>query len=449
MIVVVYLAAFVAAFNENIVNTALVDIMAEFSVDAVMAQWLVSGYMAVSVIMVTIAAFLIKRFPFKGLFVVSAAVMAVGSAGCMLAPNFAVLLVARLACCVGAGVFIPAMMSAAIVLAPEGKTASYLAVGNAMATIGPAVAPALSGMVVTMLGWRFVFAIPLALIVIVLVVSLFTLHDIGPRENLKLDAASLALAAAGLTLFVYGLGQVTAMPLAGCVATAAGVALLAIFVVRQERIASPLLDMSPIHVRGFIPACLLVFCSMMVAFSSSVLLPLYYEMSAGLSAFLSGGLILLPVVSNAVVAVFAGRIMDRHGAWPLLPAGYLVMSLGVCMLAASAALGVVPLVVVGSVVAFSGVGLTFAPAMSVGLGYLDTSINAYGVSIMQAITQAATCIGPSLFVGVMSATAQQLLLGSGDAAAQAAGFSVAMVIAAAISVAGFIGAFRRVRPRCS
>lgn len=45
LLVVMYIAAFVAAFNENIINVALHDIMAAFSVSATTAQWLVSGYM--------------------------------------------------------------------------------------------------------------------------------------------------------------------------------------------------------------------------------------------------------------------------------------------------------------------------------------------------------------------------------------------------------------------
>ena len=46
LLVVMYIAAFVAAFNENIINVALHDIMAAFSVSATTAQWLVSGYTA-------------------------------------------------------------------------------------------------------------------------------------------------------------------------------------------------------------------------------------------------------------------------------------------------------------------------------------------------------------------------------------------------------------------
>ena len=54
LLVVMYIAAFVAAFNENIINVALHDIMAAFSVSATTAQWLVSGYMIVTSIFTAI-----------------------------------------------------------------------------------------------------------------------------------------------------------------------------------------------------------------------------------------------------------------------------------------------------------------------------------------------------------------------------------------------------------
>ena len=45
---VLYGSAFIAGFNENLVNMALVSIMAEYGVDSVTAQWLVTGYMIVA-----------------------------------------------------------------------------------------------------------------------------------------------------------------------------------------------------------------------------------------------------------------------------------------------------------------------------------------------------------------------------------------------------------------
>ena len=58
LLLVLYGAAFLAGFNENLVNMALVSIMADYGVDSVTAQWLVTGYMIVATVVVMCMAFL-------------------------------------------------------------------------------------------------------------------------------------------------------------------------------------------------------------------------------------------------------------------------------------------------------------------------------------------------------------------------------------------------------
>ena len=40
-----------------------------------------------------------------------------------------------------------------------------------------------------------------------------------------------------------------------------------------------------------------------------------------MSALMAGLLVLPAVVVNAIMGVIGGRIMDSHGAWPLIPVG--------------------------------------------------------------------------------------------------------------------------------
>ncbi|WP_308003024.1 hypothetical protein [uncultured Parolsenella sp.] len=92
MLAVMYLAAFVAAFNEHIINVALVDIMGAFSVGAMTAQWLVTGYMIVASIFTACMTFLSGRFSTRGLLGAACACLVVGEVGCLLAPSCALLL---------------------------------------------------------------------------------------------------------------------------------------------------------------------------------------------------------------------------------------------------------------------------------------------------------------------------------------------------------------------
>ena len=96
ILVVMYVGAFVAAFNENIINVALHDIMAAFSVSATTAQWLVSGYMIVTSIFTAIMAFLSGRFSTRKLLFFASGCMVAGEVLCLVAPSFSVLLPSRI-----------------------------------------------------------------------------------------------------------------------------------------------------------------------------------------------------------------------------------------------------------------------------------------------------------------------------------------------------------------
>lgn len=121
LLVVLYASAFLAGFNENLVNMALVSVMGEYGVDSVAAQWLVTGYMIVATIMVMCMAFFYRRFKLRPLYFSAAAFTLVGSLMGLLAPNFELLMAARLVQAVGSGIFIPLMMNTVLVVTPKEK----------------------------------------------------------------------------------------------------------------------------------------------------------------------------------------------------------------------------------------------------------------------------------------------------------------------------------------
>ena len=121
MLAVLYGSAFVAAFNENTINVALVSIMAHFSIDANTAQWLVTGYMIVTAIVVTITAFLVKRLRLRTLFLLASMMLVIGLIAAMVAPIWPLFLAARLMQAIGTGIFIPVMMSTVLAVAPRTK----------------------------------------------------------------------------------------------------------------------------------------------------------------------------------------------------------------------------------------------------------------------------------------------------------------------------------------
>lgn len=431
LLVVLYASAFLAGFNENLVNMALMSIMGEYGVDSVAAQWLVTGYMIVATIVVMCMAFMYRRFKLRPLYFAAAAFTLVGSVMGLLATNFELLMAARLVQAAGSGIFIPLMMNTVLVVVPKHKLGTFLAIGGCVITFGPALAPTVCGALVTSAGWHSVFAVPLAAMAVLALMALFAVKNMG-FSPAHLDIPSTLFSAAFLCALSLGLVELTIdTPLAVAVVTAA------LFVLRQLRCEHPLIDLTPMKSRAFWPSVVLTTIAMMGSFSCSVLLPLYLEGGTGLTAFAAGLLMLVPVLANAGTTLLGGRIMDARGEWPLLPAGFAAIAVGFAVMAALAPTLSLPAAFFASLLVMGGTGFIFSPSQTAGLRTLPAEMSPFGVAISTTFVQIAACIGPSLYTGIMS-TAQAGALAAGvDAGhATAQGFSIAMVVAACIAAAG-------------
>lgn len=439
ILVVMYIAAFVAAFNENIINVALHDIMAAFSVSATTAQWLVSGYMIVTSIFTAIMAFLSGRFSTRKLLFFACGCMVAGEVLCQIAPSFSVLLPSRILQAAGSGILFPLMMNVVLSCAPREKLGLYLSLGGACITLGPAFGPVISGLMCTLFGWRAVFVVSLVGGVVVAAAGVKLVQNVGERSNTTLDILSVVLLAAGITAFVYSVGEFSTNLIAGIVTLIAAIVLLGLFAARQLKLEHPVLNVRPMASVRFWPACLLVVVSMMTTFSMSVLLPLYFEGAYGMTALVAGLLILPAIACNAVTSIVGGRVMDARGAWPLLPVGFALIAVGqtaISMTAASMNIGVV---VALTVVVYAGVGLVLSPSQTAGLETLPAAEHPHGTALLNTWNMIAASFGPSLFIGLLSSSAATAgAAGAATDVAQAIGFATAVRVAAVIAVVGFV-----------
>ena len=436
LLVVLYASAFLAGFNENLVNMALVSIMGEYGVGSVAAQWLVTGYMIVATIVVMCMAFMYRRFKLRPLYFAAAAFTLVGSVMGLFATSFELLMAARLVQAAGSGIFIPLMMNTVLVVAPKHKLGTFLAIGGCVITFGPALAPTVCGALVTSFGWHSVFAVPLAAMAVLALVALFAVKNMG-FSPAHLDIPSTVLSAAFLCALSLGLVELTIDVALAVGSLAAAAVTAALFVLRQLRCEHPLIDLTPMKSRSFWPSVVLTTIAMMGSFSMSVLLPLYLEGGTGLTAFAAGLLMLVPVLANAGTTLLGGRIMDARGEWPLLPAGFAAIAAGFALMAALAPTLSLPAAFVAALLIMGGTGFIFSPSQTAGLRTLPQEMNPFGVAISTTFVQIAACIGPSLYTGIMStAQAGALAAGADAALATAQGFSIAMVVAACIAAAG-------------
>ena len=442
MLPVLLACSFTASFGQSMMNVALPELAERFGVTLSIANWVIVGYMVVAATAIMLSAFMLRRLGLRRVFFVGAGALALGSACALLSQDFPMLFASRLVQAVGTGLFFPSVTSVIMTNSPAAVRGTRLALNSGVIAVGLAISPTASGFALTQFGWRAMFVVSLAMSVALLAVGFFRIHGGPSTKRVPIDALSVMLGPLGLAAFLYGLGEVTRDLAPSLAALAVGAVLLALFAWRQFALESPLLDLHPLVHPRFAVGILLVMVGMLTSFSMSILLPLYYEGALGYTAFFAGLLLLGPVLVNAAFTFLGGRVFDRHGAWPLIPAGLVLVLVGQAAAFFSAESRIAILIVLSSAAVYAGAGFVVAPSKTAALGTLPPATYSAGASINSTAAQIASAIGSSLFVGVLSADVlRDTAAGAAKASAYAAAFEHTLSIAVVIAAAGLLVAF--------
>lgn len=443
LLFILYGCSFMSGFNENLMNVALVSIIADFTIDTVTAQWLITGYMIIVTVTVACMAFLYQRFSLRKLLFIAAGLNSLGSLGGFCANSFIMLLASRLVQAVGAGVFIPLMMNVIVDYAPHKKMGMFLSLGSAMITLGPATAPILTGYMVSYLGWHSVFLVPLVFGTLFMALGFFVIPKEKKTACGGFDLLSVALLAIAVTALPTGLSEISANLLAGILELAGAIVLLALFVRRQNSLEQPLISLKPMRSSLFWPAVVLVMITMMTYFSLSVVSPLYFEGGVGLDASMVGTILIFPVLGNASAAAISGKVFDRRGPWPLLPIGFFIACAGLALAVAGSFLLCPITTTAGIFFGYLGTGAVLSSSQTSGLKVLPADLHSHGVALMSTSLQLAACLGPALYIGIMSAVSQAAEhAGATPQTASSQGFGVAMIVSCIIVLCGLLLALR-------
>jgi MFS family permease len=181
-----------------------------------------------------------------------------------------------------------------------------------------------------------------------------------------------------------------------------GAALLAGFVLREVRTPSPLVALSLFRVRAFSAGNLAGFLSYSVLFGTFFLVPFALERGRGESP-LAAGLVLTTIpVALGMAAPLSGALSDRIGARPLTVAGMLVTAVALLLLAlAVRAPQLAPVVACLALVGL-GQGLFTAPNNSAIMGAAPAESLGVAGGLLNVTRSLGTSMGVALTASVLS-----------------------------------------------
>ena len=436
---VLVFSALVATFNETILNVALRIISEDMNVTMATVQWLITGYMLITSVMVPVTAFLYQSIPTKNLFLGAMGIILVGTAGCLFAPAFPVLLVFRMVQAVGTGMMIPIMMNTVLFVVPKTQIGTAMALCVCGITLGPAFGPTISGILVQFFYWKSVFVLILILLIIAIIAGAMCIDNVAPLSKPHLDLLSVVLSTAGLAAFLYGISVVMSQIGTGLVCIVAGVIILAVFVVRQKTLAEPLLNFKPFSNIKFTLGVAMVFIAMLINFSLNVVMPSFLQGAFGVASMTSALLLLPGVLLNAVSTNISGKILDKYGVKVMLPLGFLVFSAALFIMSRFNESSSLVLLVITHIIIYQGLAFSMSPAQTSALATLTPELNSHGVAIVNTFMQIAASVGSSLFGGIENVRqAAALADGAPETTAIVYGFSGTIQAAFIMGLIGIV-----------
>ncbi|MBK1813832.1 DHA2 family efflux MFS transporter permease subunit [Clostridium sp. YIM B02505] len=444
IIAVLVLSAFIATFNETILNVALSGIMKEMKVNAGTVQWIITAYMIVTSVMVPVTAFLIQSFKTKNLFLSALGLLLVGTISAAFSNSFSMLLISRMIQASGTGMMIPIMMNTVLLVAPREKIGASMAICVSAISLGPAFGPTVSGIMLQYFSWHALFIALIPIIILVMVAGSLILVNISELTNPKLDIISVILSTLGLGAIIYGISSISGSGIKiALVSFILGLIATAIFVKRQLILDEPMLNLSPFKYPKFVIGVLLVMVSMMIMFTMNIMLPMYIEGSLGKTSFVAALSLLPAVIFNGIATPIGGKLYDKIGVKLLVPIGIAIIATFTLMLAFSTNETPLLRIVISYICLCIGVGFTMSPSQTHSLNQLPKKYYPDGVAIVNTLQQVSAAIGSSLFIGIMSAVqVKNLAIGNvTNEASVAKGFSSAALVAFGIVVVGLILSF--------
>lgn len=441
MIVVLLVCNVLACFLEMLMNIALDHIATQYDIRLSLANWVVLGFAIVNATAITTAASLLRRFGIRKIMLTGCLFALAGSLLGFFATSFPLIVVARLIQAVTTGLFFPVVNEALFTLSPKGKAGILLSANSAVCGFAFALTPPVAGLVLTYGGLKALFLVPAACALVLGVVCYFTLHNIYARVKRKIDIPSLVLSFVGLGAFMCGLNEVAHDPLPSIVLMLFGV-MIAVFVRRQLRIPTPLLDLRPFKYQVFSLGETLIMIAYMGSLFVSLVVPLYLEGVQGETPFIAGCLLSIPICTYATLCIVSGKVLSKRGIWPLVSCGFGLAVLGFILVYGGVSLGNIVLVLVFTALAYGGIGLAYPSVKSVDFEAVPQALSSHASSIHSTLVQIAGSIGTALFVGIMSGQMEHLTAaGATRAAAYASGFEITLGIIIGIIAVGFVLSF--------
>lgn len=445
MAFILMLGAFIGLFGETALNMALTNIMDEYSVTAATAQWLTTGYLLVLAILVPVSALLMKWFTTRQLVVGGIVISLLGALLAALSFDFVMLLIGRIVQAIGTGLLLPVMISVLLIIFPVHKRGVVMGLMGLVITLGPALGPTLSGVIISTLDWPYIFWFSAIAYVLLAVFALAKIVNVSEVTKPKIDFVSILLSTVGFGGLIFALSSMAEAAFTSPKVWAPlliGIIALVLFGTRQMIMDQPMINLRVFKYPMFTLGTLMMFLGILIILATGILLPIYLKGALLLSAAAAGLLLLPGNAVNVILSPIVGSLFDKWGPRVFVIVGSIILVIGnLTFLTILSSETAAWQVIVAFMILFFGLTLVMMPSQTNALNQLPRQLYADGSAAMNTLNQVAGAAGTAIAITLFTSGQNSFLIDFPEASQPevlAAGIKYTFYYITGISVVGLL-----------
>lgn len=284
------------------------------------------------------------------------------------------------------------------------QRAVAIGVWATMFALGMAAGPVIGGALVDAFWWGAAFLLAVPIAIVVLVGARVVLPEYADPQAGRLDLVSVALSLAAILPGIYAVKHAAAdgVDASTAVLLVVGAVAGVVFVRRQRRLASPLLDVTLFTNRAFSAALAVLLIGLVGVGGTMYLVTQYLQLVEGLTPFAAGLWMGPPALAMFVAAIGAPVVARR-----VRPGVVMAITLGLSVigyaLLATAGIGDTVAVVVGFAFVYLGLGAIAALGTDMVVGAAPAAKSGSAAAMSETVQELGIAVGVALLGSLSTA----------------------------------------------
>ncbi|WP_255247610.1 MFS transporter [Kineosphaera limosa] len=310
---VLVLPVLLISIDMTVLGIAIPALSADLDPTSTQLLWIIDLYSFLLAGLLVLMGSLGDRIGRRRLLLIGAPIFGLASVMAAFATTPEMLIAARALLGLGGATLMPSTLGLLRSIFPErAERRIAIAIWAAAFSGGAAVGPVLGGFLLEHFWWGSVFLINAPIMFVFLIACALLVPESKDPNPGAFDVASALMSIAGLLAVVYALKTAVKEPsLTVAVVALAGATILWLFVRRQRRLASPMIDVRLFSEPGFSGAVTTNVLAVFALVGAMFFLPQYLMLVQGMNPALAG-LWLLPLAVSTVAGALASPVLARR-----------------------------------------------------------------------------------------------------------------------------------------